>query len=112
MKNVYKILGQAFHMQEETVEETLNNMGMTLRGYTIYVHFEGHKKTRVTPQDVIEYYAHEARNMSSGCRTLAGITGDWRNMDECAKECLNIYKVLKRVELVKYAHKHNMELKR
>jgi len=42
--------------------------------------------------DVAEYYAYEAGNLLSGCRKLGSITGDWRNIDALAKECLEIFK--------------------
>jgi hypothetical protein len=112
MKNVYEILSGAFHEDEFELEEQFSNMGLSFRGYTIYVTLWKDDKHRVTPKDVIEYYAYEARNLSSGCRTLAGIIGDWRPIDALAKQCLNIYKVLKRPELQKEARKHGMELKK
>jgi hypothetical protein len=53
-----------------------------------------HEKTRqlkVTIDDVAKYYAEEARSMS-GCRTLAGETGDWRPIDQIANDCLEYFK--------------------
>jgi len=112
MINVYEMLGKAFGIDEYELEEMLSeNFGMYFRGLTIYVQ-AGKKKTRIGVNDIIYYYAYEARNLSSGCRTLAGIVGDWRNIDSLAKQCLEIYKVLKRDELQKIAHKFGMELKK
>ena len=111
MLNMYEKLSKSFGMDELELEEQLNNMGISFRGYTIHVRLWKDDKHVVTPKDVIEYYAHEAGNISSGCRTLAGMTGDWRPIDTLAKTCLNIYKVVKRKDLVKEARKHNMELK-
>jgi len=54
--------------------------------------WEGVDEHIVTMADVAEYYAHEAGNIVSGCRTLGKITGDWRNIDALAKECLEIFK--------------------
>jgi hypothetical protein len=48
----------------------------------------GKRDVKITVKDVACYYAHDARNISSGCRTLAGITGDWRPIDTLAHECL------------------------
>ena len=112
MKNVYEILEQAFHEDEFELEEQLSNMGISFRGYTIYVTLCKDDKHRVTPKDVADYFAFQAQNMSSGIRTLGTISGDWRCIDELAKQCLSIYKVVKRKDLVREAHKHNMELKR
>lgn len=44
--------------------------------------------------DVVRYYAKDARNISSGCRTLGKWTGDWRGVDTVAKELLEVFKVL------------------
>jgi len=108
MINVFERLGKAFGIDEYELEEMLStNFGMNFRGLTIYVQ-TGKKKTRIGVEDVIQYYAYEAGNLSSGCRTLAGIIGDWRPVDELAKQCLEIYKVLKRDEMVKIARKFGM----
>jgi hypothetical protein len=112
MYNIYQKLGKAFGVDEYELETSLNEMGITFRGYTIHVHVSKKGSKTITPKDVVEYYAHEAGNISSGCRTLAGITGDWRPIDELAKQCLSIYKVVKRKDLVKEARKHNMELRK
>ena len=42
--------------------------------------------------DVAKYYATEAHNMTSGCRTLAGLTGDWRQIDGLASMALDWFK--------------------
>ena len=47
---------------------------------------------RVTPDDVAEFFATQARDLTSGCRTLAGLTGDWRAVSELAQACLDWYK--------------------
>lgn len=38
----------------------------------------GSRSFRVTPDDVAEFFATQARNLASGCRWFAGLTGDWR----------------------------------
>lgn len=48
----------------------------------------------VTMDDVTRYYAYEAPNFTSGCRTIAGFTGDWRCIDTIAQACLDMFKVL------------------
>src|SRR5437867_137632 len=47
---------------------------------------------RVTPDDLAEFFATQANNLSSGCRTLAGLTGDWRPISELAQACLDWFK--------------------
>jgi hypothetical protein len=47
---------------------------------------------RVTPHDVAEFYVTQAGNLLSGCRTLAGLTGDWRAVSELAKAALEWFK--------------------
>lgn len=111
MYNIYNKLGKAFGIDEYELEIALNEMGISMRGYTIHVKTGKKGNIAITPKDVINYYAFEAQNLSSGIRTLGTINGDWRNIDELAKTCLSIYKVVKRKDLVREAHKHNMELK-
>ena len=47
---------------------------------------------RITPDDVAEFYATQANNLLSGCRTLAGLAGDWRPISELAKAALEWFK--------------------
>lgn len=116
MKNVIEELSKKFSMNEEDVEETLNSLGIQFKGYTIHVNYSSiirgkACKTKISPEDVIKYYAFQAGNLSSGMRKLGEIVGDWRNIDDLAKQCLTIYKVLKKPELKSIAKKYNMELK-
>jgi hypothetical protein len=53
---------------------------------------------RVRIGDVVEYFRTQARSMS-GCRTLAGITGDWRPIDAIAQDCFEYFKNVNIVEL-------------
>jgi hypothetical protein len=46
---------------------------------------------RIRIRDVAAYFRYQARSMS-GCRTLAGITGDWRNIDHITHNCLEYFK--------------------
>lgn len=54
--------------------------------------FDEQESLTITPDDVAKYYATEARNLTSGCRTLAGMTGDWRPIDELASLALEWFK--------------------
>jgi hypothetical protein len=54
--------------------------------------FEQETSLAITLDDVAAYYAIEARNISSGCRTLAGMTGDWRYVDRLASMALDWFK--------------------
>ena len=54
--------------------------------------FEEETTLSITLDDVARYYAEEARNLSSGCRTLAGLTGDWRYIDQLARLALAWFK--------------------
>ena len=38
--------------------------------------FTGYQDIKITIGDVALYYAHEACNITSGCRTIGGLTGD------------------------------------
>lgn len=50
---------------------------------------------RITPKNLAEFYATEARNLSSGIRTLAGLSGDWRPISELADLALSWFKQVK-----------------
>jgi len=42
--------------------------------------FQGSRDLTITPRDVAEYYAGQAGDVQSGLRTLAGHSGDWRQI--------------------------------
>ena len=54
----------------------------------------GERKVKITMEDVADYYLTQTRNLTSGCRMLAGIVGDWRPIDMMATECLGWFKVI------------------
>ena len=54
--------------------------------------FLGYQDIKIKIGDVAQYYAKEACNITSGCRTIAGLTGDWRQIDSLAKEALEWFK--------------------
>src|ERR1700682_3980677 len=47
---------------------------------------------RITPENLADFYATQANNLTSGCRTLAGLTGDWRPISELANTALDWFK--------------------
>ena len=53
---------------------------------------EGEKETKITLDDICKYFAYEARNIVSGCRTLGPIVGDWRMVDNIAQEIHGLFK--------------------
>ena len=69
---------------------------------------------KITPENVIDYYKQNnpmgCAGMS-GCRTLGSFTTDWRMVDNMAKECLEIFKLINREALVNEGKKFGMELK-
>jgi hypothetical protein len=111
MKDIYEMLEKGLGLNTEELDERLEAYGITFRGSIIYVRTWKDNKIQVTVEDVIRYYRYEAGNLTSGCRTLAELSGDWRPIDNLAKSCLEIYKVIKKPELKKIAHKNGMELK-
>ena len=56
--------------------------------------YRGSEEHKITIEDVVKYYATQAANITSGCRTIGTVTGDWRNIDYLAKESLKIFKVI------------------
>jgi len=69
------------------------------------------KNIKITVGDVIKYYYIEARNITSGCRTLASFVGDWRGVDTMAKECLEWFKTVNRESLAREGRKFGMTLR-
>ena len=98
-KTAYELLEENGWNSEQMDWLFFNGFGF--RGHTLRVNGK-----RITAEDVIYYYAHDARNITSGCRQLGSIRGDWRPIDRLAKTCLAIYKVLKRDQLVREAKKY------
>lgn len=50
------------------------------------------KVIRIRIADVAAYFRYEAPNLMSGCRTLAGVVGDWRPIDSLAQDCLAYFR--------------------
>src|SRR5436305_607515 len=49
---------------------------------------------RITPANLAEFFATQANNLSSGLRTLAGLSGDWRPVSELANSALGWFKTV------------------
>ena len=49
---------------------------------------------KITLDDVAEFYATQARNLSSGVRVLAGLAGDWRGISSLADLALDWFKTV------------------
>lgn len=63
---------------------------------------------RLTPDDVAEFFASQARSLTSGCRTFAGLTGDWRPISELAQACLNWFKCVNVVGMRRAARRRHL----
>jgi hypothetical protein len=75
--------------------------------------WQGVNSYTITPEDVIYYYYRDARNITSGCRSVGNITDDWRMIDSIAKTLLEVYKIINRpaMVMVKEGEKYGMTLK-
>jgi len=73
--------------------------------------FEEAREVRFTIPDVVEYYATQAPNISSGCRKIKDVIGDWRNIDALAKLCLEWFKFVNVEELRRESKKWGLEPK-
>lgn len=49
-------------------------------------------ETVITMRDVCNYFAYDARDIMSGCRSISTFTGDWRNVDAVAQEMHELLK--------------------
>ena len=47
---------------------------------------------KITPENLAEFYATQAPNLTSGIRTLAGLQGDWRPISQLADLALGWFK--------------------
>jgi hypothetical protein len=54
--------------------------------------FDDQETVKITPDNLAEFYATEARNITSGLRTLAGLSGDWRPVSNLADIALGWFK--------------------
>lgn len=54
---------------------------------------DSERTLRIRMSDTVKYFAVEAQSLS-GCRTLAGETGDWRCIDIIAQDCLEYFKIV------------------
>jgi hypothetical protein len=71
--------------------------------------FDEQESLNITPADVADYYATEAQNLTSGCRTLAGLTGDWRQIDHLAALALEWFKRVNIVGMRRAARRLGLE---
>jgi len=74
--------------------------------------WQSSKSLTVKVDDVVRYYAGDAHNISSGCRSLAGHTGDWRQIDELAKICLEWFKLVNPSGLEESAKSHGLSFRK
>lgn len=70
--------------------------------------FGDERTIRLTPDDVAEFFATQARNLTSGCRTLAGLTGDWRSISRLAQAALDWFKGVNVVGMRRAAHRRHL----
>ena len=68
-------------------------------------------KHEVTVEDVVKYFAFESCNLLSGVRRLGGIAGDWRQIDNLANLCHEIFKITSAGELRRTARKYGLKPK-
>jgi hypothetical protein len=73
--------------------------------------WRGSRNLKVTIDDLCRYYSKDARDIMSGCRTLAGHTSDWRPIDELAKFCLEYFKKVNIETLRRVGARYGMTLK-
>ena len=73
--------------------------------------WQGKQEAKITIKAVIEYYKTQAPNISSGLRCIAGVCGDWRNIDALAREALAYFKANNINELKREAKRQGLEPK-
>lgn len=68
------------------------------------------RTVKLNVRTVLRYYAHEARSMS-GCRSIDGLIGDWRPIDNLASIGLEYLKIMCPAALRREAKKYGMTAK-
>ena len=58
---------------------------------------------KITPSNLSEFYRTQANNLSSGMRTLAGLSGDWRPISQLADLALSWFKQASPLAIAKHA---------
>jgi hypothetical protein len=71
--------------------------------------FDETETVRITPDNLAEFYATQANNLGSGCRTLAGLTGDWRPISDLADTALSWFKHINIEAMRRAARKRGLE---
>jgi len=76
---------------------------------TMHNNFDKSIEAIITIDDVLYYYKHDACNFTSGMRSLAGYSGDWRQIDTMANFCLQYFKKVNinvlRIKAIEYGLK-------
>jgi hypothetical protein len=87
--------------EDEEIDDTI-----TVKNHMVYVKVDNGTK-KVKMQDVIDYYCRYGgtRGFSASYRTLGTISGDWRPIDNIAKDCLDMYQVINIKKLRRLAKK-------
>ncbi len=70
--------------------------------------WQGKQETAITLQDLVEYFAYEANDDSKQLKNLAGIYGDWQNINKLAEEVLEYFKQNNREELNRKAQEYGI----
>jgi len=105
---------------EEKVAEAFSENGLEMPGWlkvknskTVLVKVGGWQagEHKVTVEDVVKYFALESCNLLSGVRRLGGIAGDWRQIDNLAHLCHEIFKITSIRELRRTARKYGLKPK-
>lgn len=105
----YYDLLQLFYSDE--IPGYVKRVGKTFMEISVGDEIFGTKDLKITTEDVVMYYAYEAPNITSGCRTLAGYTSDWRGIDNLACECFDWFKYVNSESLRRIGRKYGLEPK-
>ena len=101
---------QVDRMFDGNTPEYLNIVSRNLIKITIS-DWQGSKEIFVKPKNIIDYYHTNAQNTTSGLRTLAGHSGDWRPINDMTNLLFEIFKIINLQALERENKKYGMELK-
>jgi hypothetical protein len=96
---------------QEMLGEFVKRAGKTFLTVNVTNVFGEPQIIRITVENLAEFYATQANNLSGGCRTLAGLAGDWRPVSELANAALEYFKRINPQAMRRTARKRGLQPK-
>lgn len=102
------IWDKVWEFYNDNIPDYINNIGKTWVSINIEDPLGEYKLVRIHISDIMDYYKNQAPNISSGMRSIAGVYGDWRMIDNLAREIHELFKCINIKECRKEAKRHGL----